>query len=289
MYKVDNAIIMAAGTSSRFAPLSYERPKGLVEVKGEILVERQIRQLREAGIQNIILITGYKKECFAYLTEKFGVQLIDNPFYATRNNNASIYAAKDYLKNSYICSSDNYFAKNPFESEVEFSYYASLYAAGETSEWCLKEDANGYITDVTVGGHDAWYMLGHVFWDENFSKKFVKILEKEYDLPETADKFWEDILIEHLGEFNIKSRHYSDDVIFEFDSLDELRQFDDSYVDDTRSVILKNIASELKCREADIQNIETVKTVDNQASGCRFMACGKGYEFDYQTKQLKVV
>ena len=37
--KVDNAIIMAAGTSSRFAPLSYERPKALIEVKGEILIE----------------------------------------------------------------------------------------------------------------------------------------------------------------------------------------------------------------------------------------------------------
>ena len=35
--KVDNAIILAAGTASRFAPLSYEIPKGLVEVKGEVL------------------------------------------------------------------------------------------------------------------------------------------------------------------------------------------------------------------------------------------------------------
>ena len=37
-----NAIIMAAGTSSRFVPLSVERPKGLLEVKGEVLIERQI-------------------------------------------------------------------------------------------------------------------------------------------------------------------------------------------------------------------------------------------------------
>ena len=40
MYKVDNAIIMAAGVSSRFAPLSFETPKALTEVKGEILIER---------------------------------------------------------------------------------------------------------------------------------------------------------------------------------------------------------------------------------------------------------
>ena len=37
-YKVQNAIIMAAGMSTRFAPFSYERPKGLLRVKGEVLV-----------------------------------------------------------------------------------------------------------------------------------------------------------------------------------------------------------------------------------------------------------
>ena len=37
--KVDNAIILAAGLSSRFAPLSFERPKGLAVAHGERLVE----------------------------------------------------------------------------------------------------------------------------------------------------------------------------------------------------------------------------------------------------------
>lgn len=66
-YKVDNAIIMAAGTSSRFVPLSYELPKALITVKGEVLIERQIRQLKEAGINEIVVVTGYKKELLYYL------------------------------------------------------------------------------------------------------------------------------------------------------------------------------------------------------------------------------
>ena len=65
-YKVKNAIIMAAGLSSRFAPLSYEKPKALITVKGEVLIERQIRQLKEAGIHDIAIVTGYKKEKFEY-------------------------------------------------------------------------------------------------------------------------------------------------------------------------------------------------------------------------------
>lgn len=73
-----NAIILAAGKSNRFAPFTYERPKGLFCVKGEILIERQIRQLQEAGISDIYVVVGYMKEKFFYLEKKYGVKIIIN-------------------------------------------------------------------------------------------------------------------------------------------------------------------------------------------------------------------
>ncbi|MBQ3301514.1 MAG: NTP transferase domain-containing protein, partial [Eggerthellaceae bacterium] len=82
-YKVENAVIMAAGMSTRFAPISYERPKGVLRVKGEVLIERQIRQLQEAGINDIIVVVGYMKEQFFYLEDKFGVTIRINEEYAT--------------------------------------------------------------------------------------------------------------------------------------------------------------------------------------------------------------
>lgn len=282
--KVENAIIMAAGTSSRFAPLSYERPKGLITVKGEVLIERQIRQLREAGIQEIVVVVGYKKECFEYLKEKFGVVLVENPWYNTRNNHASIRVAEKYLHNSYICSSDNYFNTNPFEQEVPESYYSAVYAEGETAEWCLSEDENGYITDVHVGGKNAWYMLGHTFWSEEFSRRFCEILNREYDLAQTADKLWEQIYIEHLDELKMKARHYPETTIFEFDTLDELREFDKSYVADTRSVILKQLAQQLNCEESEMVKVKTKKGNDNSAHGFTFEVKGTQYEYTYADK-----
>ena len=69
-YKVENAVILAAGLSKRFLPISEYCPKGLTKVKGEILIERQIRQLQEAGIKEIYVVVGYKKELFFYLKEK---------------------------------------------------------------------------------------------------------------------------------------------------------------------------------------------------------------------------
>ena len=286
-YQADNAIIMAAGTSSRFAPLSYERPKALIEVRGEVLIERQIRQLREAGIPEIVVVTGYKAEQFNYLARDLGVRLVFNPDYLTRNNNASIWAVRELLRNSYVCSADNYFTANPFTAEADDAYYAAVYAPGETKEWCMTEGPDGYINSVTVGGRNAWYMLGHTFWSEPFSRAFLEILARIYDEPRTADQLWESVFMEHLDQLHMKIRRYPEDQIFEFDTLDELRAFDPSYVGDTRSRILRRLAAELGCTEAELRNVQPLRAGDNAAAGIHFLAAGKEFEYLYETDEIK--
>ncbi len=286
-YKVDNAVIMAAGTSSRFAPLSYEIPKPLIEVKGEVLIERQIKQLQEVGINEIIVVTGYKKEQFKYLKAKYGVLLVENNEYLTRNNNSSIFAVKKYLKNTYICSADNYFITNPYETIVDDAYYAAVYANGETAEWCMDEDEEGNISKVTIGGRDAWFMLGHAFWNEKFSNMFIKILEEVYDYPETVNLLWEGILMEHLDVLKMKIRRYPNNYIFEFDTLDELRNFDSSYIKNTRSKVLQFIAQNLMCREEDICSAKVLKSGTNEAAGFTFKVGKECFEYIYETKIIR--
>lgn len=275
--RAENAVIMAAGTSSRFAPLSYEKPKGLITVKGEVLIERQIRQLKEAGIDDIYIVTGYKAEAFHYLASEFGVKFRHNPDYETRNNNASIRAAEDILSNTYVCSADNYFSENPFTQEAGCAYYSAVYSDGPTKEWCLETDRGGWITSVRIGGGNSWYMLGHTFWDSSFSAAFIQILDSIYDRPETADKLWETIYMEHLDDLHMKIRKYPPGLIFEFDTLDELRAFDASYIDDTGSKILKKIAGDLGVRERDLTHITSLRDVKTaEAAGFTFIAAGPG-------------
>ena len=287
MYKVDNAIILAAGTSSRFAPLSFERPKALIEVCGEVLIERQIRQLKEAGIDSIYVVVGYKKEQFKYLEDQFGVILVENDEYLSRNNNASIYVVKDILRNSYICSSDNYFSENPFELFVDDSYYSAVYSEGATNEWCLTMDEDDVIRSVKVGGEHSWYMLGHTFWSEEFSSKFVEILESVYDLEESKNLLWESIYMDHLDELSMRVRKYADDVIFEFDTLDELRKFDVSYVEDSRSQILKDVSKRLHCKEQEITNVISFKNDGNEVIGFSFSFRKKIYKYSYLNHMLE--
>lgn len=287
MYNVDNAIIMAAGVSSRFAPLSYEKPKALTVVKGEVLIERQIRQLQAAGIDEIHVVVGFKAEQFDYLRQKLGVHLIFNPDYMTRNNHSSIYAAKDVIRNSFICSADNYFLCNPFEKQVEESYYAAVYASGNTNEWCMQTDADGYISRVDIGGHDCWYMLGHAFWSQDFSARFLPFLEHHYHLPETVGLFWEDIFIAHLDSLKMRMRQYPDDFIFEFDSIDELRTFDERYIEDTGSLILKDIARRLGGTEAEITQIKATKTTSTTVTGITFLFRSEPYLYNYTDHSIQ--
>ncbi len=278
---------MAAGTSSRFAPLSQERHKAMTVVKGEVLIERQIKQLLKAGIHEIYIITGYKAEQFDYLVKKYDVKLIYNSEYLTRNNNGSIWAAREILGNSYICSSDNYFSANPFETEVDEAYYAAEYADEHTDEWCMTEDEDGYINSVTIGGEKAWYMFGHAFWSNEFSKKFLSILESEYDMPGTADKLWERIYMAHLDVLKMQIRKYEPGIIYEFDTLDELRTFDTSYISDTRCAMIKKVAKELEVKEEQIVHITAIKNENTTVAGFEFDCGTTHYNYLYETGKLE--
>ncbi len=257
-HKVDNAIIMAAGISSRFAPISYERPKGLLRVKGEVLIERQIGQLQEAGIDDITLVVGYMKEQFFYLEDKFGVKIRVNEEYANRNNNSTLMLVREQLGNTFICSSDNYFTENVFEPYVYQAYYAATFFPGHTNEYLLDTGAGKRIIGVRIGGEDAFGMLGHAYFDRAFSAEFRRILEEEYDRPETAPKLWEDIYREHLDTLKMVMRPYGAGVVHEFDSLTELSEFDPSFIENVDSSILDNICKTLDAKRADITGIAPI-------------------------------
>jgi len=104
------AIISADGLFREFVPLSLEKPKALWEVRGEKPVERLIRQAKEAGIRDITVVLGYRKEMLTYLEAEFGVSLYENP--AFRNQDGAGYPEVD--EETVLCSAGDYYLDNPF-------------------------------------------------------------------------------------------------------------------------------------------------------------------------------
>lgn len=257
-YRVERAVILAAGPSTRCIPLSLELPKALFKVKGECLIDRQISQLQEAGIRDITVVIGYMHEQFAYLTKIPGVRLVENPDYLVCNNIHSLRCARSRLANSYICACDDYFAENPFHSFEYRSFYAGVRVDGTSPEMFVDTDGDGRIVRMEKGRSGGQVLLGHSFWTCDFAEAFLNLVDRMPAL-ERKDVFWEWVVQENLDCLPpMYYRRYAGNAIVEFDYFDDLRRFDSAYVKHTHSRIVSNIISVFHCDEAEIHSFRKI-------------------------------
>ena len=268
-FRMDGAVIMAAGFGSRFRPLTFDTPKGLLKVLGERMLERQIRQLHEAGITDITLVVGYLKEKFEYLIDKFGVKLLYNPDFAEKNNISSVYYARKLLygRNMYLLSSDNWMRENMFHAYEPGAWYSAAYAPGATKEWVLDFNKKGIITRVKVGGQGAWYMYGPVCLTREFSAQLLPRLEEDFSAPGTEQYYWENVYMDLLREKKGKAgmpqmavNRQPADQVYEFEDLEELRAFDPYYQDHSDNEAMELISRVLKVPQSKIRNISCPKS-----------------------------
>ena len=258
-YRVNNAVILAAGASTRFTPLSLEQPKGLFEVKGEKLIERQICQLQDAGIKNVTIVLGYKKEMFYYLEDKYGVNFVINESFNIKNNIESLYLAKDKLRNTYICVSDSYFVENPFNQYEYQPFYAGVHVLEKTNEMYVDTDENEQITLMEKNRKSGRVLLGHSFWTAEFSKSFINLMEEDRKIGKYNHSFWEWMVKDNLNNLPpFYFKEYSSGNIYEFDYFEDLRKFDTQYLGHTHSEIIRNIKLVFRCDEEDIVNFRNV-------------------------------
>jgi L-glutamine-phosphate cytidylyltransferase len=88
------AIILAAGRGSRMKNLTDDRPKCLVELRGKALLDWQLAALREAGVEQAAIVTGYRRELFA----DRGLTEFHNPRWAETNMVSSLACAQKWLQ-----------------------------------------------------------------------------------------------------------------------------------------------------------------------------------------------
>ena len=170
--KVDNAVILAAGGSDISAKSVYSMPKGLYVKNGETLIERQIRQLREAGIDDITVVVGYKQEMYFFLAEKWGVELEINPD-LKKNNIYSLYIAKNHLGSTYILNCDNYFEDNPFSRYEYNAFHATVFKDDAHNELLVRKNSSGRILSVYSGQKSGECIYGHAYLDRELSRRLV--------------------------------------------------------------------------------------------------------------------
>lgn len=214
-----NAIILAAGFGMRMVPINLEGPKALLEVNGETLIERQIRQLHDAGVRDIYVVVGFMKERFEYLIDEYGVELIVNPGYAGKNNLHSLALALPYLSDSYIVPCDIWCNRNPFDRHEMYSWYMVSDLMDDESDVRVNRKME------LVRGNGGNTMLGISYLTEEDAavvRDRIRALSRD---PKNDEKFWETALYQGDRMF-IPARVVPSLEAVEINTYEQLRDLD---------------------------------------------------------------
>jgi 1L-myo-inositol 1-phosphate cytidylyltransferase len=106
MKKVNQCLILAAGNGTRLRPVSAGLPKPLVQFRGRPILEHVILRAREAGIDNFVIVVGYRSDVIrrwfnSRWVGNVSMTLVENPDYH-KNNGISVLKAKDEIHESFL-------------------------------------------------------------------------------------------------------------------------------------------------------------------------------------------
>ena len=234
MNKIKRAIIMASGLGTRLRPLTLTVPKPLLKVGGVVMIESIIDGLLANNISEIHIVTGYLKDCFAYLPDKYpnaDIDLIFNEDYQECNNISSLYLAREYLEDSIILDGDQIIYNDEIlTSEFTKSGYNAVWTEEYTDEWLMQVVDNKVVSCSREGGERGWQLYSISRWSKEDGQKLRKYIEKEFEEKNNRQIYWDDVaMFCYFDEFDLGIRAMKKDDVKEIDDLDELIEIDSSY------------------------------------------------------------
>lgn len=248
------AVILAAGFGMRMVPINTELPKGLLEVNGEALIERIIKQLHEVGIKEIYIVVGFMKEKYEYLIDEYEVKLIVNTEYAAKNNLYSLKLVKDHLENSYIIPCDIWCDRNPFHRHELYSWYMVSDLVDNESNVRVNRKMELVIVPENSGGNAMIGICYLVKEDADLVKKRVEELcrNQRYD-----GSFWEEALYQKDRMIVAARVVHSADVV-EINTYEQLREID-SNSNQLKTDAIQVICQVLEANQDEVTDIIVLK------------------------------
>ena len=216
------AIILAAGFGMRMVPINTEIPKGLMEVKGEVLIERMIRHLHEVGITDIQVVVGFMKERYEYLIDEFQVKLVVNSEYQVKNNLHSLSKVKSSLDKTYIIPCDIWSEENPFSDFEPYSWYMVTNEQSIESTVRVNRKRELVMIDETEEGNQM-IGLSYVMGEE---ATLIQEKLQEFSKKSSYDhEFWE-CTLQDKNKWIIPSKVVNSKHLIEINTYEQLREID---------------------------------------------------------------
>lgn len=220
-----NAIILAAGLGSRFREITQKKHKALLPLPNGIPnIEQTIIYLKQAGIHEIHIVTGYFAEQFDFLSGKYGVNLIYNKFYKKYNNIYSFHCAIEHFGESFVIDSDVTLFSNIFNNQLKRSQYFLIQRnKSHNKEWIPIVKDNRVI-DIIIDSLELPSLLGVSFWSNNDAvkiKSFLADYVNNENLLLDSSLYWDNIPMENLTELDIGVKLLNIKEAYEIDNLSE--------------------------------------------------------------------
>ncbi|WDL75189.1 NTP transferase domain-containing protein [Helicobacter winghamensis] len=218
------AIILCAGQGTRLRPLTLNKPKPLLEIKGKSLLENAILHLRKCRVEEIIVVTGYKHHLFDPLEKKLNFKKVVFENYASTNSSASLKSVqKEITKGTFILNGD-LFLTNTFQDsfETQIKWGASQFLAQkilhETPSWGYITDENCKLLDIDTNATSG-YGDGIAFFDNTQDLEIIKDSLNQCD----DSQYWEACILKSMNKINF--------YVFGLDSLyTEIDSFEDALI-----------------------------------------------------------
>ena len=252
--KPQNAVVLAAGFGMRMVPINTETPKGLLEVQGERLIERTIRQLKEVGVQHIYVVVGFLKEMYEYLIDDFGVELLVAADYAHKNNLHSLNRAVKHLENSYIIPCDIWCKENPYAQYEPYSWYMVTDAQNPKSMVRVNRKRELVLTSLGKGGSD---MIGTAYLTGEDGRNVARHIGELCTQPRHDQDFWEAALFD-TDSVTVQAKLARAEDVVEINTYEQLRELDKNSKQ-LKSQALQVAADALQISPEEIQHITVLK------------------------------
>lgn len=215
---------MAAGKGTRISRHIDGKPKCTVEIKkGQTLIEHTIKSLIKKGIKDITIILGYRGDVIKEVLKEYNIKYYENPFYDVTNSIASLWFAKEELKDEediLFMNGDVFFEehfidiilkekRSPVlysdEMRIEEADYRFKYENGILKEYgkeLSNEKTTGeYIGVARIEKEDLKEMeiqLNKMIKNQDYSLWWENILyslsnEREIYIKNVKDVFWAEV------------------------------------------------------------------------------------------------
>jgi len=150
-------VILAAGMAKRLRPLTDERPKCLLKVGQRTLLQRTVDAVVAAGVDELVIVTGYRKNMIVdFLKTNYPtliIHFIDNPDFAHNNNIFSLWLTRPYTEGKDFLLLDSDILFDPTIIPAIIRQEGSVLALNrhELGEEEIKVivDSEGYVKEIS--------------------------------------------------------------------------------------------------------------------------------------------